>query len=195
MVDVPARIPYKGPMAYRIHESVTGGELDCREKGRVTGHLDLFGSDIPVCLDLRGFPNPDLAGVVLRFRNPKADQPLPYDLYPVQEGRTGDLTASRKNRILDCPLEEAMALAKQGLPFPEHWGNTLYLEWFSARNGRVVVEIGEAEIEIEGEPTWRMTDGEAERQQEEMFDALGDFMRLLEESMENDPPPEDEEET
>lgn len=51
-----------------------------------------------------------------------------------------------------------MALGKQGLPFPEYWGNTLYLEWFSARNGRVEVEIGEAEIEIEGEPSWRMTD-------------------------------------
>ena len=181
-------------MAFRIHDSVVSGELDFRIKGRVTGHLDLFSGDVPVHLDLRGFPNPDLAGLVLRFRNPKACEPLPHDLHPVQEGRTGDLTASRKNRILDCPVEEALALAKQGLPFPEHWGNTLYLEWFSVRNGRVVVEIGDADIQIEGEPTWRMTDREAEQQQEEMFDALGNFMGLLADSLEMEPPEDEDEE-
>ncbi|MDA3874358.1 MAG: hypothetical protein PF795_10430 [Kiritimatiellae bacterium] len=175
-------------MAYRIHDSVVSGELDFREKGRVTGHLDLFESDVPVHLDLRGFPNPDLAGVVMRFQNPKADTPLPHDLNPIQQGRTGDLTASRKNRILDCPVEEAMALAKQNLPFPEHWGNTLYLEWFSSYNGRVVVEIGDAEVQVEGAPTWRMTDEEAGRQQGEMFDALGNFMDLLQDAIDEEPP-------
>ncbi|MEX2606361.1 MAG: hypothetical protein WD708_03370 [Kiritimatiellia bacterium] len=181
-------------MAYRIHDSVLSGELDFREKGKVTGYLDLFGCDVPVHLDLRGFPNPDLAGVVMRFKNPKADQPLPCGLHPIQEGSTGDLTASRKNRILDCSVEEAMALAKQKLPFPEHWGNTLYLEWFSSHNGRVVVEIGDAEIQVEGTPTWRMTGEDQNQQQSGMFDALGDFMNLLKDAIDEDPPEEDGEE-
>jgi hypothetical protein len=179
-------------MAFRIHESVRSGEIDCRIKGRVTGHLELVGQDIPLQLDLRGFPNADLAGLRMTFRNPGADTPIVQGPHPLQEGRTGDITASRKNRILDCPVEEAMSLGRLGLPFPEHWGNVLYLEWFSTRNGRVVVEIPEAEIHIEGEPAWRMTPQEEEQQQEEMFDALGNFMRLLEESLENLSPDEND---
>ncbi|MCC5843756.1 MAG: hypothetical protein JJU05_05835 [Verrucomicrobia bacterium] len=175
-------------MAYRIHDSVVSGELDFRVKGRVTGYLDLFGCDVPVHLDLRGFPNPDLAGVILRFKNPEANQPLPYGMHPIQEGTTGDLTASRKNRILDCSVEEAMALAKQKLPFPEHWGNTLYLEWFSSYNGRVVVEIGDAEVHVEGMPTWRMTEEDQCRQQEEMFDAFGNFMNSLQDAIDEEDP-------
>jgi len=35
-----------------------------------------------------------------------------------------------------------------------HWGNSLYLEWHSARNGRVVIEATDYELTIEPEPAW-----------------------------------------
>jgi hypothetical protein len=179
-------------MPFRIHDSVKSGELDFRVKGTITGHLDQVGSDIPVHLDLKGFPNPDLAGVLIRFHHPQASRPVPRPLHPIQEGIAGDLTASRKHRILDCPIEEAWDLGRLGLPVPEHMGNILYLEWFSRHNGRVVVEIPEAEIEIDGTPTWRMTPGEERQQKVDLSQALTNFMRLLEGSLEENPPDEDD---
>jgi len=38
-----------------------------------------------------------------------------------------------------------------------HWGNCLYLEWFSQANGRVVIESTAYRLTIEGEPAWEMT--------------------------------------
>jgi hypothetical protein len=179
-------------MAYRIHDSITSGELDFRIKGTITGHLDLVGTEVPIHLDLQGFPNPDLAGLLMRFQHPEANCPLPHPLHPNQEGRAGDLTASRKHPILDCPIEEAWDLGMLGLPVPEHMANVLYLEWFSPHNGRVVVEIPEAEIAIEGVPTWRMTAEEERQQQQNMSDALTEFMQLLEENFEEDPPTDED---
>jgi len=180
-------------MAYRIHNSITSGEFDFRVKGKITGHLDVLGSDVPVQVDLEGYPTSDLVGLLIRFQNPDADSPLPRPLHPVQQGRAGELTASRKHPILDCPIEEAWDLGMHGLPVPEHMANILYLEWFSDHNGRVVLEVPEAKIEIEGLPVWRMTPEEIRRQQPDMSEQLEDFMRLLEESFEVDPPTDEEE--
>jgi hypothetical protein len=46
-------------------------------------------------------------------------------------------------------------LAKK--PFPWHWGNALYLEWFSQSNGRVVIETASYVLKIVGEPHWEMS--------------------------------------
>lgn len=67
----------------------------------------------------------------------------------------------------------------------------LYLEWFSRTNGRVVVEIPEADIDIKGDPTWRMTEEETEQQQHDMLNALDQFMEMLDDSLEDDPPEEE----
>jgi hypothetical protein len=43
------------------------------------------------------------------------------------------------------------------------WSNSLYLEWFSKFNGRVVVELVDPEVRV-SEPAWSFTaDGHAER--------------------------------
>ena len=178
-------------MAYRIHESILSGVIDCRIKGRISGQLELVGSDQPIQLDLQGLPHPDLAGLILRFRNPHPKSALPDELHPVQHGRCGDLTASRKHPILDLPIKEAWELGIQGLPVPQHMANVLYLEWFSSENGRVVIEIPEAELEIEGPPTWRMTEDEIRGQQQDMLHSLEDFSDLLADSLEEDPPDPD----
>ena len=128
-------------MAWRIDESVVRGEIDNRKKGEVRGRIWLEGRAEPVVLELAGNAWPDLAGCLLTFTNPLPRVPHPYlagfDL--LQRGRISDLTASRKVRVFDVPTEEAYLMCKRGEKPPEHLANCLYLEWFSERNGRVVI--------------------------------------------------------
>jgi hypothetical protein len=150
-------------MPWRIHDHVLRGEIDNRVRGRVTGTIWLQGSDIPLSLALKGDCHPDLAGCVLRFENPA---PVPLTTAPpapLQKGDAGDITAARKVRVFDIPFEEAYALIKAGGKPPEHMANSLYLEWYSRLNGRVVVESADYRLEI-SEPVWRFTPEElAER--------------------------------
>ena len=95
-------------MAWRIHDSVQRGEIDNRERGIVRGKIWLEGMDGPVALELSGNAAPDLAGCLLSFENPGKALPMPKDAHfrGVQSGTIGDLTASRKVRVLDMPVTE-----------------------------------------------------------------------------------------
>jgi hypothetical protein len=54
-------------------------------------------------------------------------------------------------------------MIKEGGKPPEHMANSLYLEWYSKLNGRVVIESADYRLEI-SEPAWRFTADElAER--------------------------------
>lgn len=166
-------------MAWRIDESVVRGEIDNRINGRVTGRIWFVGIDEPVELDLKGNPWRDLAGHVLTFThaNPK---PGKLDgLAKVQHGVVGDMTASRKVKVPEIPIEEVMRLAKAGQPWPWHWANSVYLEWFSERNGRVVVESADYQIEISAEAAWVMDEVMEREQCNENAMALTNFMDHL----------------
>src|SRR6266699_2456465 len=117
-------------MAWRIHDSVQRGEVDNREPGMVRGRIWLRGVAEPVVLELKGNACADLAGCLLTFENPGEPCPMRADarLNPVQRGTIGDLTASRKVRVLEMPISEAYLRKKKGLPLPEHMANSLYLE-------------------------------------------------------------------
>lgn len=152
-------------MAFRIHDSVVRGEIDNRVKGTVRGRIWLAGGAAPLELLLAGDAHPDLAGCLLTFVNPRP-QPNPRDLadlHPEQHGTIGDLTASRKVRVPAVPMEEFLNWPKdKGRP-PSRWANSLYLEWFSQANGRVVIESADYELTISA-PEWRLTpEEEAER--------------------------------
>jgi len=151
-------------MAWRLHEHVLRGKIDNRTRGRVTGEIWLAGIERPLALDLTGNCSPDLAGCELRFENP---QPIPMRTKPPapqQRGPAGDMTAARKVRVFDVPIEEALAMCKRGETPPEHMANSLYLEWFSELSGRVVIESTDYRLQI-SEPAWRYTPEEiAERQ-------------------------------
>ncbi len=153
-------------MAWRIHEHVLRGEIDNRTRGRVIGRVWLQGVAEPLRLDLRGDPEPDLAGCVVRFENP---QPLPLATAPpaqVQTGEAGYITAARKVRVYDIPVAEAYAMSKRGERPPEHLANSLYLEWFSELSGRVMIESADYRLEV-SEPAWRFTAAEiAERKRQ-----------------------------
>ena len=151
-------------MAWRLHEHVLRGKIDNRTRGRVTGEIWLAGIERPLALDLTGNCSPDLAGCDLRFENP---QPIPMRTKPPapqQRGPAGDMTAARKVRVFDVPIEEALAMRKRGETPPEHMANSLYLDWFSELSGRVVIESTDYRLQI-SEPAWRYTPEEiAERQ-------------------------------
>src|SRR2546425_1073545 len=118
-------------MAWRIHDSVIRGEIDNREKGRVRGKLWLNGLAKPIALDLEGNACPDLAGCLLKFKNPAKTFPVRkkprFD--PIQRGRIGNLSASQKVRVFTIPEHEALAMIDRGEKPPERMANALYLEW------------------------------------------------------------------
>ena len=166
-------------MAWRIDEQVIHGEIDNRRKGRVSGRIWFAGREEPVELDLEGNPWADLAGHTLRFRNPNPVPGLPDGLATRQSGVVGDITASRKVKVPDCSMEEFLEHYSARRPFPWHWSNSLYLEWFSGRNGRVVIESASFELEIGAEPAWTMDEEEEQAQRVRNAEALTDFMNRL----------------
>lgn len=185
-------------MAWRIADYLERGEIDNREKGRVSGRLWLNGIDDPIVLELTGNPCPDLAGQRLRFTNPTPKLMPEHlrDFAREQTGVVGDITAARKVKVLDIPDDEFEHYYVNKIPMPYHWGNCLYLEWHSVRNGRVVIEATEYTLEVEAEATWQMTDAEAAAQLEANGRAIIDFMNQIMASAEpakTEDPEEDDE--
>lgn len=166
-------------MAWRIDEQVIRGEIDNRHKGRVSGRIWLTGRDEPLELELTGNAWADLAGHTLRFTNP---QPAPGDLKGLatrQTGVVGDITASRKVKVPEVSMDELLECYKAKRPFPWHWGNSLYLEWFSVPNGRIVIESAAFELDIDPEPAWTMDKADEEFQRTRNAEALTRFMDRL----------------
>lgn len=165
-------------MAWRIAENVVRGEIDNRQKGIVTGRIWLAGHKEPLELDLQGNTLRDLAGRQLTFDNPTPKLGQPLDLKPQQRGIVGDMTASRKVRVPDAPVEEALAMIKIGIRPPEHLANCLYLEWYSDHNGRVVIESAGFRLSIT-EPAWKMSAQEQEEQRQANASAIKRWMEQL----------------
>jgi hypothetical protein len=116
----------------------------------------------------------------VRFENPhpratEDEQNVPALL---QRGVAGEITASRKVRVLDVPLEEATRLTQSGTPPPEHFANALYLEWFSEANGRVVIESGDYQIEV-SPAEWQLSPEDEEQQIASCHEALRAWLERL----------------
>jgi len=172
-------------MAFRIHDSVVSGEIDNRVKGIVRGKMRVEGRAEPVLLELQGNAWPDLAGCLLTFTNPQKPLPHPHldSLHPLQRGTIGDLTASRKVRVFGVPLPEALDIIHRKEEPPQHLANSLYLEWFSEANGRVVIESADYELTISA-PEWRLTPEEDAERARQAADGMTDFMGKLTEAIE-----------
>lgn len=173
-------------MAWRIADYVEHGEIDNREKGRVSGKIWLSGLDAPLQLKLTGNAWRDLAGQRLRFRNPKP-KPIPENLSDIaleQFGVVGDITAARKVKVLDIEDDELEHYYTNKIPMPYHWGNCLYLEWHSQRNGRVVIEATKYELTVEPEASWQMTEADESEQHAENAKAMTHFMDRIVEAAE-----------
>ena len=176
-------------MAYRIHDSVIRGEIDNTVRGVVKGKIWRVGHDEPIVLDLAGDCWRDLAGRRCSFVNPNPVKDKYDGLQNLQTGEVGDITASRKVRVPDLPLDEWLERKRQGLEAPEHWGNALYLEWYSDANGRVVVESADYELEV-SLPEWEMTEEDERRQREINAEGMQRFLNRLESALRDGPPVE-----
>lgn len=182
-------------MAFRIQEDVVRGEIDNTRRGVVTGKIWLSGCEQPLTLDLAGNCWRDLAGCRCTFVNPNPECTKDVSLTPNQAGEVGDITASRKVRVPDLPLDEWLERKRNGLDAPEHWGNALYLEWYSDTNGRVVIESAGYNLSV-SLPEWEMTEDDERRQCELNSEAMQRFMNQLEAALRPDDPvdvPEDRE--
>lgn len=171
-------------MALRIHDFVIRGEIDNTERGCVKGKLWLHGEDQPYVLRITGNAHADLAGCRMEFTNPEKPMRMRRDLNfaHTQEGTAGDITASRKVRVMDLPMAEWMEAKRAGKPAPEHWANCLYIEWYSATNGRVVIEIPEAKVKV-SPPEWQMSADEESQRAAAAEQGFADFLGKLSEAV------------
>lgn len=165
-------------MAWRIHDHVTHGEIDNRKEGVVEGRLWVTGSDEPILLHLKGNCWSDLAGCLLTFRNPEPHSAGSITLAACQEGVVGDMTASRKVRVPTVSREELSRLIQEREPIPTQLGNSVYLEWFSGANGRVVLEAAHYQCEL-SPPEWSMEPGQEDEQRRQNEENLQDFLQHL----------------
>jgi hypothetical protein len=137
-------------MAWRIEDQVVRVILDNRIPGMVIGKVWLAGRNDPLQLNLAGNPRRDIAGRFLVLERSGAVKDPLGGLATEQRGVCGDLTASRKVRT---PLP---AWAEGLNHCSEEWHNAVYLEWFSERNGRVVIELIGVSVDL-SEPSWTLT--------------------------------------
>jgi hypothetical protein len=81
-------------------------------------------------------------------------------------------------RVFDIPTREAYLMCKRGEKPPEHMANSLYLEWFSDYNGRVVIESADYTLQISA-PEWRLTLEEEAQRAKDAASGMDGFMQKL----------------
>ncbi len=163
-------------MAWRIDEAVAHGEIDNTVEGHTTGRIWLAGRDEPLILSLDGDCWRDLAGTRLQFENPNPKAVEDSDALDVdQSGIVGDMTASRKNKVPTVSEEVFHELYENNREIPYEWRNTLYLEWFSEINGRVVIESASYEMTISPHE-WEMDEDAEDAQKLANLNSMRDFM-------------------
>lgn len=172
-------------VAWRIHDSVIRGEIDNRVKGIVRGQLWLNGFAGPVALELAGNACPDLAGCLLKFKNPTKTFPMRKKpkFNPLQRGRIGNLSASQKVQVFSVPDQVAFEMIDRGENPPARTANALYLEWFSEGNGRVVIESADFKLKI-SPPEWRLTPAEEKQRGADVETGWQMFSQQLNEAVE-----------
>lgn len=164
------------PMAWRLDEAVEHGMIDNSVEGTTTGKIWLVGRDEPLIVSLNGDCWRDLAGSVLEFENPS---PIlssePCELDTEQTGIAGDITASRKARVPELTEEQMDEYDRQGRDIPFKWRNTLYIEWFSEINGRVLIEAANYKLTV-SDRSWEMDEDQEEAQKLANLSAMRDFL-------------------
>lgn len=172
-------------MAIRIGKCVRKAEIDNRLKDYVVGKLWLKGRKQPISLNLRGNCLRDIAGfrLVLEGTSPEPDAEADK-IAAKQQGVVGDMTASRKVKATDLPVEEAWRLRREGKDVPCHMANCLYLEWFSEQNGRIVLETTDFRVTGMSGPEWHMSKAQEEQQLDANERAIRDYIEHMNTDME-----------
>ncbi|MFN3166988.1 MAG: hypothetical protein ACE37H_07985 [Phycisphaeraceae bacterium] len=112
------------------------GILDNRVPGKVTGVLRFHGMDEEVRMDLEGDFHRDIRGTRIHLYGSENDTPADAPRYmqgmaTLQIGKVGDMTAGQQ---------------------PVDYVDYPYIEWYSERNGRVVLELQHEQVVVEALP-------------------------------------------
>ncbi|WP_395751452.1 hypothetical protein [Prosthecobacter sp.] len=167
-------------MALRLDTAVIRGEIDNTTRGNVRGKLWLVGREDPVLIDLRGDAWRDVAGCKVIFTNPNPSrQSAAASLQPRQKGHVGDITASRKMKVHTAPEEQDKDSAEEEdedvIGPASAWYNALYIEWFSAENGRVFIESTDFKISISAW-VWEMDEAQEDAQKMSNLHAMREWL-------------------
>jgi hypothetical protein len=171
-------------MAWRPSDWVLEGELDNTTPNWTIGWIRLQGRDEPLRLKLLGNCHPDLAG--WKFRVVRTD-PIPAWVGPNdysgiatdQSGTIGDVTADQTLQHYECSSSEFVRLAHEGNRPPTTLRKALYLEWFSQRNGRVVIQSTRLAVERLGERAFELTEEQWVEQAKQNAEEMTFFMHQL----------------
>lgn len=171
-------------MAWRPSDWVLEGELDNTTPNWTIGWIRLQGRDEPLRLKLLGNCHPDLAG--WKFRVVRTD-PIPAWVGPNdysgiatdQSGTIGDVTADQTLQHYECSSSEFVRLAHAGNRPPTTLRKALYLEWFSQRNGRVVIQSTRLAVESLGERAFELTEEQWVEQAKQNAEEMTFFMHQL----------------
>ncbi len=174
-------------MAWRVDNYVIKGEIQNLVPGEVTGLIWFKGLNKPLELKLKGNCYRDLAGARLSFENPHPVEGDYTGLDIHQNGIVGDITASKKVKVLVDPDDAIGTFTPGGLPYVI--GNCLYLEWFSHSNGRVLIETTDFKWTVTL-PKWELTKSEETEQRLKNQQAMFDFMDQLAQAFEPGDEPE-----
>jgi hypothetical protein len=184
-------------MAWRPERIVQRGELDNTQLGWTLGWLELHGLADRLELKLAGNCHPDLAGWKFRIhrvlpeleKDYDGDDPPDYSGIKLdQSGHVGDIRADQMIKHFDIPMDELVRRLHAGEQVPFTWRKCLYLEWFSNRNGRIVIQSTRLEVERLGERAFELTEKAWIEQHRQNEQEMNYFMMQLSDALNNLPP-------
>ena len=154
-------------MAFRPTPYLIEGQLDNTVAGKVTGWMMFAGMNEKVTFDLDGDFHRDIRGATIHFTGDACEHQADLDpddtfegFVSHQTGKAGDITA--------------------GLP-PYDYGREPYIEIYSHQNGRIVLELEPAQIEVIGTPIPAIESDPISRKQQNrnMAEFLGGLARAI----------------
>jgi hypothetical protein len=188
-------------MAWRPTEWVLEGELDNTTPGWTTGWVKIEGIEEPLRLKLAGNCHPDLAGwkfkIVRTDPIPDWAEPLshPESIATDQSGNVGDVTADQMIKHFECSPKEFVEKHYAGDPPSTTWRKALYLEWFSIKNGRIVIQSTRLAVERQGERAFELTEEEWAEQARHNSEEMTHFMHQLGDAIESQPQDESDDDS
>ena len=134
-------------MAWRPYENLMSGELDNTELGRVTGWMKFKGLKSKVKFNLKGDFHRDIRGSKIKLTGEGVNRAVRGDgqnymkgFSTIQNGDVGDITAG-----LPIGKDQDGKSVYDYSSYP-------YIEWYSDKNGRCVLELEPSQIEIVTRP-------------------------------------------
>ncbi len=185
-------------MAWRPSDWVLEGELDNTQLGWTIGWVRIQGRDEPLKLKLAGNCHPDLAG--WKFRIVRTD-PIPDwadelqldGIATDQMGTIGDVTADQMIKHFECSPKEFVERSFAGDQPETTWRKCVYLEWFSHRNGRVVIQSTRLAVQRVGERAFELTEEQWVEQAKQNSEEMTYFMHQLGDGLSDKSPDDDQE--